>query len=101
MPDTTPITATTPASSGPETTSSTPGRRTHTVAGLRGRCGRSAAGGGARATRWSACSPLWAVAPELAAERDVERRCFDHPVLVEALLDTVAWVAQQHSGEAP
>ncbi|HEV8647901.1 MAG TPA: AAA family ATPase [Actinomycetes bacterium] len=34
-------------------------------------------------------SVLWAVAPELAATREVERRSFDHPVLFEALLDTV------------
>jgi DNA-binding CsgD family transcriptional regulator/tetratricopeptide (TPR) repeat protein len=34
-------------------------------------------------------SVLWAIAPELAAERDVEPRSFDHPVLFEALLDAV------------
>jgi DNA-binding CsgD family transcriptional regulator len=34
-------------------------------------------------------SVLWAIAPELPAERDVERRSFDHPVLFEALLDAV------------
>jgi DNA-binding CsgD family transcriptional regulator len=34
-------------------------------------------------------SVLWAVAPELAEEREVERRSFDHPVLFEALLDAV------------
>lgn len=34
-------------------------------------------------------SVLWAIVPELAEEREVERRSFDHPVLFEALLDTV------------
>ena len=34
-------------------------------------------------------SVLWAIAPELAATREVERRSFDHPVLFEALLDAV------------
>jgi predicted ATPase len=34
-------------------------------------------------------SVLWAIAPELAAKREVERRSFDHPVLFEALLDAV------------
>jgi DNA-binding CsgD family transcriptional regulator len=34
-------------------------------------------------------SVLWAIAPELGAEGDVERRSFDHPVLFEALLDAV------------
>jgi DNA-binding CsgD family transcriptional regulator/tetratricopeptide (TPR) repeat protein len=42
---------------------------------------------------WQAASArasvLWAVAPELAAEREVERRSFDHPVVFEALLDAV------------
>jgi DNA-binding CsgD family transcriptional regulator/tetratricopeptide (TPR) repeat protein len=34
-------------------------------------------------------SVLWAIAPELAATDEVERRSFDRPVLFEALLDTV------------
>ncbi len=34
-------------------------------------------------------SVLWAVTPELAAAREVERRSFDRPVLFEALLDAV------------
>jgi predicted ATPase/DNA-binding CsgD family transcriptional regulator len=34
-------------------------------------------------------SVLWAIAPELAATHQVERRSFDHPVLFEALLDAV------------
>ncbi len=34
-------------------------------------------------------SVLWAIAPELAATPEVERRSFDHPVLFEALLDAV------------
>jgi predicted ATPase/DNA-binding CsgD family transcriptional regulator len=34
-------------------------------------------------------SVLWAIAPELAAARQVERRSFDRPVLFEALLDAV------------
>jgi DNA-binding CsgD family transcriptional regulator len=34
-------------------------------------------------------SVLWAVAPELAAAHEVERRSFDRPVLFEALLDAV------------
>jgi DNA-binding CsgD family transcriptional regulator len=34
-------------------------------------------------------SVLWAIAPELAAAHQVERRSFDHPVLFEALLDTL------------
>jgi predicted ATPase len=44
-------------------------------------------------TLWQAAlaraSVLWPIAPELAAERDGERRSFDHPVLFEALLDAV------------
>jgi DNA-binding CsgD family transcriptional regulator len=42
---------------------------------------------------WQAASArasvLWAIAPELAAAHEVERRSFDHPVLFEALLDAV------------
>jgi DNA-binding CsgD family transcriptional regulator len=34
-------------------------------------------------------SVLWAIAPELAAAGEVERRSFDRPVLFEALLDAV------------
>jgi DNA-binding CsgD family transcriptional regulator len=34
-------------------------------------------------------SVLWAIAPELAAAHQVERRSFDRPVLFEALLDAV------------
>jgi DNA-binding CsgD family transcriptional regulator/tetratricopeptide (TPR) repeat protein len=34
-------------------------------------------------------SVLWAIAPELTAARQVERRSFDRPVLFEALLDTL------------
>ena len=34
-------------------------------------------------------SVLWAIAPELAAAHEVERRSFDRPVLFEALLDAV------------
>ncbi len=34
-------------------------------------------------------SVLWTIVPELAVTREVERRSFDHPVLFEALLDTV------------
>ena len=44
-------------------------------------------------TLWQAAlaraSVLWAIAPELVAAREVERRSFDHPVLFEALLDAV------------
>ena len=42
---------------------------------------------------WQAASArasvLWAIAPELAATPEVERRSFDRPVLFEALLDAV------------
>jgi DNA-binding CsgD family transcriptional regulator len=42
---------------------------------------------------WQAASArasvLWAIAPELAATHEVERRSFDRPVLFEALLDAV------------
>jgi DNA-binding CsgD family transcriptional regulator len=41
-------------------------------------------------------SVLWAVAPELAATDEVERRSFDHPVLFEALLDAVDDAAGDH-----
>jgi DNA-binding CsgD family transcriptional regulator len=34
-------------------------------------------------------SVLWAIAPELAATPELERRSFDRPVLLEALLDAV------------